>query len=374
MNFLNVILSRRRRILSSLLLFLAATPALAFPENVRYGYASCSSCHVSPTGGGVLTQYGRKSAEEFLATWTREGENGLLWGAVDLPDNVAAGANVRHINYQRSLDGMKTSRRFIMQAEGEIAVRFGKRLWLDFSRGSYNKFEQTQRAYALFNIDDNFYVRAGKFFAPHGIYEPDHTTITRRQLGFDQGMETVNAESGFISESGEVIVAAILGNPKTGDQSIDPRSDDKGLVIRAAKYLGGKSQAGVSTVSTNGDYFTRAIAGAFVMTGIGDDFWHLGEVDYEKKQAKDHGGTGSALLSHQKLGWVPVRGVTFTLDWDALVRLRGNFHSRQWSFGPGIQWFPRPHFEVSFQALHVYQEARSVKPAQDLKLMAHFWL
>jgi hypothetical protein len=279
------------------------------------------------------------------------------------------------MNYRRNLGGVEYKRKFFMQAEGEVAVRAGKRWWLDFSRGDYNQREQTQRAYALYNVDDNLYLRTGKFFAPHGIYEPDHTVITRRQLGFDQGMETFNAEAGYLSESGELIVDAILGNARTGDKTIDPRSRNSGFAIRAAKYAGGKSQVGLSLFSTTGDYMTRAIAAAFVMTGIGDQFWHLGEVDFESRSIK--GGAekpGTALLSHQKLGWVPWRGLTLTLAWDSLVRMSGNLHSRQWSVGPGVQWIPRPHFEATLQASRVYHEAISREPGEEIKAMLHFWL
>lgn len=373
------------RILSAfLLLTLAAPSAFAFPDNVRHGYASCSSCHVSPSGGGVLTEYGRKSSEDFLATWSREGENGAFWGAAELPPNIAVGADARYISYKRDLDSVKTERRIVMQVEGEVAIRFGERLWVDFSRGDYNKREQTQRAYALFNASENLYVRAGKFFAPFGIYEPDHTVITRRQLGFDQGAETFNMEAGLLSEAGEVSVTAITGDFHTGDESIDPVSDAGGYAMRAALYPGGNSQAGLSFLSTGSEVMDRAAAGAFVMTGLGDRAWYLGELDIEQKSfAPGTAGQSRAIVSHHKLGWegLPalgeaghVRGLNLFATWDSLVPIEGDSHSRQWSAGPGIQWFPRPHFEASIQVLRVYHESRSRKTGQDIKMMAHLWL
>jgi hypothetical protein len=36
-----------------------ATPALALPTMVRLGYTNCAACHVTPQGGGPLTDYGR---------------------------------------------------------------------------------------------------------------------------------------------------------------------------------------------------------------------------------------------------------------------------------------------------------------------------
>ena len=41
----------------------------AFPENVRHGYLACTACHVSPSGGGVLTPYGRSLSAELMSTW-----------------------------------------------------------------------------------------------------------------------------------------------------------------------------------------------------------------------------------------------------------------------------------------------------------------
>lgn len=354
-----------------------STAAHAFPENVRHGYASCSSCHVSPTGGGVLTEYGRKASEDFLTTWGREGENGFLWNAVQLPSNVAAGANVRHISYKRDLDGVRTEKRFIMQVEGEVAVKLGSKVWVDFSRGGYNKFEQTQRAYVLVAPNDNLFIRAGKFFVPYGIYEADHTTITRRELGFDQGMETINAEIGLQSEAGEIIGDVILGDSKTGDASIDPRSKDRGVMIRAASYYGGKSQFGFNLLSTTGDFVDRNAFGAFAITGLGERFLYLGEVDFEqKKLVSSLSGRkqNSALLSHQRVSFEATRGLHVSANWDSLLPLKSDLHTRQWSAGPGIQWFPRPHFEFSVQAAKIYQGAYSDPRGYDLKMMSHLWL
>lgn len=36
-----------------------AAPAAALPTMVRLGYTGCASCHVSPQGAGILTEYGR---------------------------------------------------------------------------------------------------------------------------------------------------------------------------------------------------------------------------------------------------------------------------------------------------------------------------
>jgi hypothetical protein len=40
-------------------ILVAASPAAASPTMVRLGYAGCAQCHLSPQGGGLLTDYGR---------------------------------------------------------------------------------------------------------------------------------------------------------------------------------------------------------------------------------------------------------------------------------------------------------------------------
>ncbi len=41
------------------LVWLAEKPASALPTMIRLGYPNCSSCHISPQGGGLLNLYGR---------------------------------------------------------------------------------------------------------------------------------------------------------------------------------------------------------------------------------------------------------------------------------------------------------------------------
>jgi hypothetical protein len=48
----------RKHILCLLVTLAMATPLSAHPYFIRLGYSSCSGCHVSPQGGGILTAYG----------------------------------------------------------------------------------------------------------------------------------------------------------------------------------------------------------------------------------------------------------------------------------------------------------------------------
>ena len=66
------------------LILFVAIPTLSFalPEFARYGYFSCTSCHVSPGGGGMLTSSDRGCAGEILTTWSKENAGNLLHGLI----------------------------------------------------------------------------------------------------------------------------------------------------------------------------------------------------------------------------------------------------------------------------------------------------
>lgn len=363
------------RVLVAAASFLTSISALAYPENVRHGYASCNSCHVSPTGGGVLTNYGRKASGEFLTTWGEEDENDFAWGAIQLPDWLAVGGDIRHLSYKQKINDDTYERRLFMQKEAEVAVKLPGKLWIDFSRGTYDKFEQTQRAWLMWNASDNFYARAGKFFVPFGILRPDHSAISRRIVGMDQGMETTNIELGWQEERGEVIVTGIMGDWRTGSDSFDPYTRDKGANLRVASYYGGNSQLGVSLLSIEGEYIDRNAASLFATTGWSDRYWYLGEVILERRRlAGTNAPFNSAIVNHHQVGWEFYKGAHLILNGESLMPHGSALHKKQWSAGPGLQWFPRPHFEFNVQANRIYREGMKNPHGSELKMVSHFWL
>ena len=42
---------------------LFSTAAGAYPSMIRHGYTQCAACHTDPSGGTLLTKYGRAQSE-----------------------------------------------------------------------------------------------------------------------------------------------------------------------------------------------------------------------------------------------------------------------------------------------------------------------
>ena len=67
----------------------------AFVENTVKGYANCMACHISPNGGGVLTDYGRSLSSELMSTWkVKKGFENPFYGTVK---------NTKKVKFERSI-------------------------------------------------------------------------------------------------------------------------------------------------------------------------------------------------------------------------------------------------------------------------------
>lgn len=326
--------------------FLRIPSAQAFPEMVRKGYQSCISCHVSPSGGGVLTDYGREISKDVLATWGREGEENFLHGGVKLPDFLKIGGDIRRVQSYVDTPFAKTGRWFLMQANVESAVILGPFTAVasldydirDPGTESDNRFASFKH-YLQWQFTDEISVRAGKFLKNFGLMIPDHTSQIRRGLGFDEGSETYNAEINSISEKYGWNLAYVGGRPDVTDVI-----SEKGVVLGGSYYFGTANRFGGSFYQgRTTDETDKRVFGPNWTLSYNKTWYWLGEADI--LQLKPRGGEDtSGFVSYNKIGYEVFRGA----DVFAVHELKKNdFDAKYFDFigyGPGFQWSPRPHF------------------------------
>ena len=172
-----------------------AHSAFAFPEMVRAGYTNCISCHVSPNGGGVLSQYGRQSSATVLSTWGTEKEAVPFYGLFKQPDWIDTGAFIKGVQTVSNNSSVSNGYYWWMEADVEGAASFGKdkRWTTDLAVGLSpdvlnglqvpgNSPGIMRRAYAMYRVDDYTTVRAGKYIADYGVYFPDHRSRHAKEL------------------------------------------------------------------------------------------------------------------------------------------------------------------------------------------------
>ncbi len=203
------------------------TRASAYPQwQVGGGAGRCNLCHLAPTGGGLLSDEGRRAVGRDLSTFS--GEGALLYGAGPLPTWLAIGADLRSSYQEHDFqDPSSASDAFSpLQAEVQADLSLGglSAYGTVGTRGDWWTPDEpvpTQNYHAvtashvvsrehwlLWQEDGRggtgVYVRAGRYFAPFGLQLAQSFIYTRRELGFDQLQESYNLSAGYMQRGWEL--------------------------------------------------------------------------------------------------------------------------------------------------------------------------
>jgi hypothetical protein len=197
-----------------------ASTASAEPMFLAKQYTRCTACHYSPTGGGLLTPYGRLLSHRELSTTGAtatapvagaeddpHGEQAFLFGALgDALGPVHLGLELRPSHLRVGFPGGHQDMNLLMNMDligavqkngwtayatagrepSNSAVRDGRTL-TDPAFISYEHWVSYQR-------DDGFGVRVGRFLPAYGVRFSDHTAFTRIYLDFDRNDQVYGVE------------------------------------------------------------------------------------------------------------------------------------------------------------------------------------
>ena len=335
---------------------LSSRPAQAFPELIRHGYANCVTCHASPGGGGVLNAYGREISREALSTWGNEGETDLAWGSIKTPEWLSATVLARSLSFVRDTKTTVEGRTLLMQLDAEAAANSDH--WgaaaaagIQNPKGGTQSPFALRRAYLTYRPTDELSLRTGIFQHVYGLMPADHRIATRSGLGWDVGTETLNIEAAYIGEQATVFATALLGRP--GNDALEQGASLSGSLFFAERFkVGLNAYTGKRPDETS----SRHVFGTHAELGFTSHFYWLGELDLSE-QAKTWG-----TYQYQKLGYEPIQGLHFYVAQDFTLRDHDDATSQVIAWGPGVQWFPRPHFEAQ-----LYLQAQSYPSSlQDL--------
>lgn len=323
--------------LGLLLGLVLSTGAFAFPEMVRHGYQRCDVCHVSPDGGGTVTAYGRALSKEVLSTWGAETEADYAYGLVTLPEWLALGGDVRFAQVHLDTSTVRAGRSILMQADVEGAVTKGK-FTVDATFGYQTEF-LSRRHFVQYKADDHWSFRAGRFQKAFGVHVPDHILEVRKGLGWDEGTETYNLEAAYFTEGGEVFATAQLGRPDKPSLN-----EEKGAVLRGALNFGDRTKVGLSYFYGSRTGQSRHVGGPYAIVGFGTHAFLLAEIDLQNQKTGATSATGAA--SYLRFGYEPIQGLVPYVSHEYSQSDFSNGNTRRVLYTGGLQWFPRPHFEL----------------------------
>jgi hypothetical protein len=219
---------RRGRIffLAALGLAAGASRAAAEPIFLSRQYTRCTNCHYSPTGGGLLTPYGRSLSREELSTFgashgaaSPSREQDFLFGALGKGlGPVSVGLDLLPAHLSVDAAGYSSSRDFLMNAALAAGLQYRK--WTFYGQvGRQPRGEETRvtsfEHWILYQADKGVGVRVGRFLPAYGVRLADHTAFTRATLGFDNNDQIYGLELSYKSDRHLVQVAAGPGRAES---------------------------------------------------------------------------------------------------------------------------------------------------------------
>ncbi len=353
----------RNALLLLLLLLGLAPPAHAYAWMVKHGYTSCAACHADPSGGGLLTPYGRAQSEILLSTrfgssssQEASPSSNFLWNALSLPDWVLAGGDVRGLALATKIDGGPTSYDLIlMQADLAAEVRKGGFrasasvgvVTSDGSRAAIAGNVISREHWLGYSFgDDSFLLRAGRINVPFGQRSIEHTLYVRQTTRTDTNdTQEHGVALAYTGETLRAEVMAILGNYQISPDSHRERGYSGTLELALSTH----AAIGVSSLITHAadDLYlrvpnTRQAHGAFARWAPWTKLVLMTEVDFVAS-SPDGAPSQTGLATMVQADYEYIQGLHFILTGETKDPGQQGISAGGWLTAA---WFIAPHFDI----------------------------
>jgi len=216
----------------------AAVAASAEPMFLAKQYTRCTACHYSPTGGGLLTPYGRLLSHRELSTTggsgaapaageetNPHGEQAFLYGALgDALGPVNLGLELRPSHLRVSFPGGHQDQNLLMNLDLIGAVQ--RNGWTAYATAGREPAAHGEDARFIsyehwigYQRDEGFGIRGGRFLPAYGIRFADDSGFTRAYEDFDHADQVYGVE---VSDTmGPSLLQVALGAGKAESFRLD---------------------------------------------------------------------------------------------------------------------------------------------------------
>ncbi|WP_394839231.1 OprO/OprP family phosphate-selective porin [Pendulispora rubella] len=360
-------------------------PAEAYAWMIRHDYTSCAQCHADPSGGSLLTPYGRAQGELLLRSQygkqADDAEPGkmkdFLWGLIPLPEpTILLGGDVRNAYLaarEKAGDAPAgTDNRFIsMQADftGQVMVdRFRANASIGFDykgaqsnaithRDEYNLISRVHWVGVDLGEDKQWLVRAGRMNMPFGIRQIEHTlfvrdlTRTDTKGGADHSAQQHGVSLSYNAEGIRGELMAILGNYQLNPDAFRERGYAGYIEWAPMTTLAFGASSLVTHASRDlrlGTELTRQAHGVFGRYSPIQPLVLTAEADFLINTQPGNGaggGTHAGFASFLQGDYEAWQGLHFILTGETK---RDGLANTNWSYGgwAGCAWFFAPHADI----------------------------
>ncbi len=374
--------------------------AEAYPWMIRHEYNNCIACHTDPSGGGLLTPYGRGQSQVLLSTkYSNEEVNPgkfiFFAGFAELPNSVNLGAWFRTGYIKRPDDkpggaDNLVAMRYDFQAQVNVdKVKFNVSLGVS-PRDEANPYSQgawltrrlgpkgdgtivpkevqviSREHWVGYEVSDAVMLRAGRINQPFGLRNFEHNSWVRSSTKTDY---ITNQQHGLTASYGDEHVRgevmAILGNYQIAPDSYRERGYAGYVEFAVGQYqaVGFSSLMTYQSVDPGKAVSVfRQAHGPYTRYTITKPVVLLAEIDVLANSFQDLptyvGWTGFAQLDIE-----PVQGVHVMGTGEFLRNGTAEFSTERTNFGlwGGLWWFPVPHLDVRFDLIRRF--GPTIEPA-----------
>ena len=357
------------------------TDAGAEPKYLSKQYTRCTTCHISPTGGGLLSAYGRSLSHRELSTTgaaqtpagepePQPGEEAFLWNALrDALGPLQLGVNLRPSHLRYDVAGFSSDRNLLMTADVQAAVRVND--WVFFGQVGRELDEgrftlDSSEYWAGRQPDEGIGFRGGRFMPAYGVRFADHTSYNRVYLGLEQYDQILGVE---VSHSrGRYLTQVAVGG------RAEPLFDDDG---REAFMTTGRVQADLGARTTIvGSALFRAESDVEPRSGAAGAALGFAPMARLSTWTQVDGvfadGQPTSYVLTNETAFEVYRGLWAVVTPQARVG-GGSAIPDVLRFGVGAVFLPRTHFNVN---VHYYRDRNKTSEitAQILLLQLHLYL
>lgn len=352
-------------------IFFSVIVCNAFPQMIRHGYTSCNTCHYSPRGGGLMTDYGRALSKELLSNWSYEGEENWHYGFINnekVPSWIKLGGDFRSLQVH-SKDDVATIGRFIrMQEQVEAGFSF-KNTTVSVTAGSDTLKENRPwyfpAFYMITNLTQELSIRVGRFVPRFGINTPEHIFSTRGPIGFGYQQERDTMELSYITSKWDASFAISKGELKDG-------SDADAYYGQVNYSFGGKDRWGLSFEKKSADDRATSI-GLHGLVGFSEKLYLVTDTVYRRYEDASFNDL-NGLYHFVQLGYEIDKGLHIMLLEDLKKKDLNADRTTESMYGIGLTFFPRPHVELQAVWTRRLALARSDNEADYAWFLIHYYL
>ena len=335
-------------------LFLPTSRSFAEAHFLAKQYTRCSACHYSPSGGSLLTPYGRSLSREELSSFGQSSpetmgagrEEHSLYGLFrtwDTPLDI--GLTLRPSRLLLDAGVLEFKRDLWMRADAQIAVRIDEwTAYAELGRFANDPAEFITREHWLgYQGENGFGFRVGRFMPAYGLLLADHTSLNRRPLGFDQDDQVYGVE---ISQTSDRRLIQFSAGPGRAESLIDDDGHRAALVTGRIQWELPNDHVLVLSglYRDESDRTVRHWIG-----GIGYGFAMSDRLslwtELNTRAQTGWKGTPQYTIIHE-VAWEVVRGFWLKFSPQVqteLANIKGGFTR----LSIGIQWLPRSHWGIN---------------------------